>query len=113
MADERVRIFIDFWNFQISWNYHPLIKGREPSECRIPWDEALPKALVQKASPKGTYVGTHVYASVDRGNRADSGLNRFLHAMDGFPGYDVIVKERRPASPVHCRECKTTIGTCP
>lgn len=113
MADERVRIFIDFWNFQISWNNHPLIKARDRTECKIPWDEALPAALVQKASPKGVYVGTHVYASIDRDNRADSGLSRFLHAMDGFPGYDVIVKERRPASPVRCRECESNITHCP
>jgi len=35
--------------------------------------------------------------------------------MDGFAGYSVTVKERRPASPVKCTnpECRAKIDACP
>lgn len=119
MADERIRIFIDFWNFQLSWNEYHRQKGtpmgKEQRDIKIPWEEIFPKILVERANPKGTYVGTHVYASINPNTQADRGLNRFLHAMDGFPGYNVTVKERRPASPVKCTSeaCRREIVTCP
>ena len=116
MDQGRVRIFIDFWNFQLRWNDHHRAKGREPKkDARIPWEELLPKILVERANPKGVYVGTHVYASINTESEADRKLNTFLHAMDGFAGYNVMVKERRPASPVRCtnEECRIEITDCP
>lgn len=115
MNGDRVRIFIDFWNFQLGWNEFHRAAGREPKDARIPWDEALPRTLVERANPKGLYVGTHVYASIDPQSGADKRLNRFLHAMDGFPGYSVTVKERRPASAVKCtnEKCRERIAACP
>lgn len=113
--DGRIRIFIDFWNFQLSWNEYQLAKGRDPKNAQIPWKENLPKILVERTNPKGVYVGTHVYVSIDPASEADKKLNRFLHAMDGFPGYNVTVKERRPASPVKCTNeaCRRKIVDCP
>lgn len=114
MAQDRVRIFIDFWNFQLSWNEYHRNKGNQ-GVVRIPWEDVLPKCLIARANRLGTYVGTHVYASIDPLSENDKGLNRFLHAMDGFPGYNVTVKERRPASPVKCTNeaCRRQIGECP
>jgi len=111
MAQTRIRIFIDFWNFQLAWNDH-----HDPHRPKIPWDETLPNALVAKVAPgDGVYVGTNVYASIDPNNPKDRGLNRFLHAMDGFPGYSVTKKERRPGSPPKCNHegCRRTISECP
>lgn len=116
MGDDRIRIFIDFWNFQLSWNeYHRKMDPPRVSPVPIPWEEILPKTLVGRANQKGLYVGTYVYASLDPNSKKDKGLNRFLHAMDGFPGYSVTVKERRPASPIKCtnEDCRKTIQDCP
>jgi hypothetical protein len=110
---EKVRIFVDFWNFQLSWNQYHARRGHDRLECRVPWESALAKTLVTKANPTGLYVGTHVYASIDPNNPADRKLNGFFHAMDGFDGYNVTVKERRPASAVHCKNCKKEISICP
>src|SRR5882762_3411534 len=88
--------------------------GSKP--IQIPWDEVLPKALVSKvASSDGIYVGTHVYSSIDPQSEGDRKLSGFLHAMDGFPGYNVTVKERRPASPPKCNHegCRKIISDCP
>lgn len=114
MPQDRVRIFIDFWNFQLSWNEYHRNKGAQ-GIVRIPWEESLPKCLIARANRLGTYVGTHVYASIDPLSENDKGLSRFLHAMDGFPGYNVTVKERRPASPAKCtnEQCRKPIAECP
>jgi len=115
MDQNRIRIFVDFWNFQLAWNDYQKAKGRDRKEAKIPWEETLPNVLVQRANPKGIYVGTNVYASIDPESEADRKLNRFLHAMDGFPGYNVTVKDRRPASPVRCtnEDCRKEIFQCP
>lgn len=116
MSEVRIRIYIDFWNFQLSWNnFHRVKDPARTTPVVIPWEEALPQALVARANQKGVYVGTHVFASIDPNSKADKGLNRFLHAMDGFPGYNVTVKERRPASPVKCTHegCRKVISDCP
>lgn len=115
MAEEKVRIFVDFWNFQLGWNEHHRAQAREPKDVRIPWEETLPKVLVEQVNPRGVYVGTHVFASIDPHSAADRRLNSFLHAMDGFPGYNVTVKERRPASAVKCtnENCRVRILDCP
>ena len=56
--------------------------------------------------------GTHVYASVDPDG--DAGLRKFLHAMDSFSGYDVLVKQRKSTrGNVRCASCKRDIATCP
>lgn len=115
MEGTRIRIFIDFWNFQLTWNEYQRSKGKDPKQAGIPWEEALPKTLVERVEPKGIYVGTHVYASIDPESEAERRLNKFLHAMDGFPGYNVTVKERRPASPLKCTKegCRKEILVCP
>jgi uncharacterized LabA/DUF88 family protein len=117
MSSTRVRIFIDFWNLQLQWNqYHKAIGAADV--VRIPWREVLPAVLIGAVSRDASakYMGTHVYASVDPGNPADSGLRRFLRdVLDSFPGYDVTIKERKPARAARCtnRDCRSVIDTCP
>ena len=64
---------------------------------------------------EAVYTGCHVYASVDPRNQADAGLRRFLHAMNGFPGYRVTVKERKPRGPYTCQHpgCRRPLLACP
>lgn len=110
----RVRIFIDFWNFQLSWNEHHARRGaRQP--VRIPWTPRLFEVLVGRVGPGAEYAGTHVYASYDPNHGGDTKLRRFFHVMDGFPGYDVLLKERSPRGPTRCPNagCHQPIDTCP
>lgn len=60
-------------------------------------------------------MGTHVYASVDPTREADKRLHGFLHVMDGFPGYKVLVKDRKPRSSPRCpnETCGKRISHCP
>lgn len=111
----KIRLFVDFWNFQLDWNR--LVGKTEKGEpVRIPWESILPRVLCEavgkKHGEKGTYAGTHVYASVDP--TGDAGLKKFLHAMDSFQGYSVIVKDRKSRSgTIHCSECSNKIDNCP
>jgi hypothetical protein len=110
----KVKIFIDFWNFQLSWNeYHANLGASSP--IKIPWDKGLPQVLLSKVGDDCDYVGTHVYASINPKKRTDRGLNSFLQIMNTFEGYQVSVKQRRPAKPVRCNNegCRKEILSCP
>lgn len=110
----RVKIFIDFWNLQLTWNdYHSRRGARRP--VRIPWERRLYEVLVRQVRADAVYAGTHVYASYAPGLGKDAGLRRFFNAMDGFTGYDVFLKERAPLSPAKCTNhgCRLPITVCP
>lgn len=110
----RVKIYVDFWNLQITWNeFHARRGARKP--VRIPWEDRFPQVLVQQVAPDAVYAGTHVFASYHPSHGSDHRLRRFLHVMDGFTGYDVLVKERAPRSPSKCPNprCRKPISVCP
>jgi len=105
----------DFWNFQLDWN-RQVGKDKENKPIPIPWAHHLPRvltaAIAQKCGEPSKYAGTHVYASVDP--TGDAGLRRFLHAMNSFPGYTAIVKERKASKrPTRCSGCGNEIKQCP
>jgi len=118
MVDKtRVRIFVDFWNFQIGWN--ECHSGRGASGIvTIPWKDTLPNVLAAEAA-KGQlfkFAGAHIYASIDPANPKDRKLKTWLHhTLASFPGYSIDVKERKPRKQIRCQEetCKTVIDTCP
>jgi hypothetical protein len=114
---QRVRLFIDFWNFQISWNeYHRQLGVTEV--IGIPWKDVLPTVLIAEVA-KGQpakFAGGHVYASVDPNNPKDKGLSGWLHhVLASFTGYSIVVKERKARKPVRCpnENCKSVIIDCP
>jgi hypothetical protein len=111
----RVRIYVDFWNFQLGWNEANKTSG---TIVQIPWRE-LPQILTTEAS-KGQaakFAGVHVYASVNVSSPKDRNLNKWLHhTLASYTGYSVDVRERKPRNrAVRCQEesCKTSISTCP
>jgi len=109
-----VKIFIDFWNLQLSWNeYHKKLSAGKT--VRIPWENTLPQVLLSKVGPNAVYAWTHVYASINPRSPNDRKLNSFLQTMDMFQGYKVIIKERRPAKPIRCSTegCRKEITHCP
>lgn len=111
----RVRIFIDFWNFQLNWNDR---MGRD-KDCD--W-RALPAALLQETneilksagaiSEGGTLEETLLYASVDPAG--DVPLRGWLeNTVDRFPSYRVKVTERRAQrKTIHCRHCRADVSAC-
>ena len=117
MADKtRVRIFVDFWNFQIQWNeLHTSLGAKEV--VSIPWKELAQVlcAEVGKGEPV-KFTGALIYASINSNSPKDKGLNNWLHhVLASYTGYSVIVKERKPRKTIKCQEdnCKTPVTNCP
>ncbi len=109
----RVRVFVDFWNFQLTWS------ERNPS-ARCDWPR-LASVLCQEASVVLAAANlaplsleeTRVYAGYEAG-REDK-LKAWLHNfLDRQPGIRVFTSERHwHKHPVHCRSCDKEFDVCP
>jgi uncharacterized LabA/DUF88 family protein len=107
----KARIFVDFWNFQLS------IIDIRGNKYRIDWNKLSPW-LIQEArsivDPQLSFEGTRVYLSYHHSRPEDSRLrdwaNKFL---DRVPGVEVTMIERRPKNPPVCPSCHQTINPCP
>jgi hypothetical protein len=98
MAD--VKLFIDFWNFQLGWNDNMMPGRRQSAQpqplVKISWKD-VPGVLIGElpailgAGSAYAYKGARIYASVNPapGGR-DEGLKKFLNnvlgQMTGFQG---------------------------
>ncbi len=109
----RARVFIDYWNFQLSWNERA--KG---APCD--WQQ-VPNALTNQASASLSTAGlgtlsleeTRVYAGYEAGREAK--LKDWLHNwLDRQPGIRVFTSERHwREQPIYCRNCGQQTGACP
>jgi uncharacterized LabA/DUF88 family protein len=113
----RVRLFLDFWNFQLAWNDH-LTAAKQ---CDWP---RLPLAFVVEAQSKIAGAGVsdslqleeaRVYASYNPGRTEDTKLKAWLSDfLDRQASFRVFAKERKdkPAK-IYCRQCQQESTTCP
>lgn len=106
----RVKVFVDFWNFQLRWNDVMNV----PVQQRIAW-RVLPSVLLAElptifgAGETFTHKGTYVFASVNpRAGSRDEGLKKFLYALNQATGFQVISRERRPKND-ECPHCNKQI----
>lgn len=109
----RARIFVDFWNFQLTWNER---SGR--AQCD--WQRLAPR-LVAEASGSIAPAGlgalsleeARVYAGYEAGR--EEKLKSWLHNfLDRQPGIRVFTSERHwRKQAVHCRACGTDNERCP
>ena len=109
----RIRIFVDYWNLQLTMN--------ERLNRRFNFDWVfLPEWLAERAADicslrEFAYDGMHVYASynpdTEGGNKHRSWMETFLAKQ---PGIQVVIKRQQiRGSPPYCRHCKTKFYTCP
>lgn len=113
-SGRRTRVFIDYWNFQLSWNHRT-------GGAFCDW-KRLPLSLVTAAAVPMLEVGlagaleleeTLLYASVDP--QSEAKLRGWLEGtVERFPSYRVSIRERhtQPRS-VHCKGCGHTTAQCP
>jgi uncharacterized LabA/DUF88 family protein len=104
-----ILMFVDFWNFQLAWNYaHPFDKLKGGIPTRIDW-KALPSVLMNEMSATLSditdslrFEGINVYASVHPSHRGkDVGLKHFFrNSLKKITGYKVHVVNRRVRSAV-------------
>ncbi|MBA4179354.1 MAG: NYN domain-containing protein [Anaerolinea sp.] len=112
----RARIFVDFWNLQLTMNER---LARETGERGFQFDwSKLPYWLTSRAADlcgnaSLAYEGMHVYASFDpRGNdqRFKTWIETWLNRQ---PGVQVILKERRSKDAPSCPGCHSSVANCP
>jgi uncharacterized LabA/DUF88 family protein len=109
---ENLRIFVDFWNFQISWN-------ERTNKAPLDWTKFSQVMLAETKKIIGLenckYHGTNVYASVDMTKKEGGNLKAWLtNFLDRQPGINTDIRERRPRpKSVHCKNCDVEIINCP
>ena len=104
----RVRVFVDFWNFQLSLR-------REERGFDIDWNAAgrilaAESASVVDSTVRVAYQGMNVYGSYDPDNP-----NRFLHntvAISSGVQVSEVQRQRRREGP-KCPKCAVAVQVCP
>lgn len=114
-----IKLFVDFWNFQLSWNQHIRPQaGADTKAVRINWRSLpstligeLPAVLEPTTDTDMVYKGTRVYASVNPNpGNSDEKLKWFLqNPLAQMAGYRVDVRDRRSKED-SCPACKEPIN---
>lgn len=107
----KVRIFVDFWNFQLS------IKDNASEVYRLDWGKLSPLLIAKASNLIGqplTFEETRVYMSFDPHKSTDKNLRGWAaNVLDRFTGVHVTMLERKPKRPPVCQQCHTPIDVCP
>lgn len=114
--EQRLRVFIDFWNFQLNWNDRTAKKPPDwPKIPRIFADEARRLMATGGSTDSLVLHETRVYASYDPASPKDTKLRGWLDAfLDRQPSFRVYTRERKShVRPLHCAACGVEIPVCP
>ena len=109
----RVHIFVDFWNFELS------IQNTLGADFRIDWfglGHLLTEQTVRVVNPATPleYQGMRVYGSYDPNSPNEQNLRRWaLNTLPRAPGVTVRMTERRrKATGPKCPSCRRVISHC-
>ena len=113
LRPQRVRVFVDFWNFQLSAN-DVLGRSFRPDWSSLSrWLGVEAAALISGvAASELQFEGSTVYLSVGNGAgdvRLREWATRFL---DRVAGVTVVLKERVKKRPPICQSCHQRVETC-
>ncbi len=109
----RVKVFVDFWNFQLSIN-------SLDSEFKIDWQKLGPVVAQESlriVDPTAAilYQGMNVYGSYDGSSEKDKRLLQWAsNTLNRFPGVQVtmIQRQRKRRGPI-CPSCRQETSICP
>jgi uncharacterized LabA/DUF88 family protein len=106
----RTRIFIDFWNLQLT------INEQSEQDYKLDWKKLSPLLIDEAQKLLGTplhFEGTNVYLSYANTPRDKKLRNWANNTLDRFPGIRVVAKERKAKGPPTCPNCHKQITDCP
>lgn len=115
----RIRIFVDYWNFQLTLNAREeQATGRPDVRFKIDW-RGLPIWLARKASEvtaiaNYSFEGAIIYASYNSDSGEGRGFNDWATSwLNRQPGIQVQCHARQPRNPPRCPACHRIIASCP
>lgn len=115
----RVRIFIDFWNLQLTINEkESRASGKPDARFKIDWNRFVRWAAAKAATAAGqtahSFDGAIVYASHDSKSAEGIKFHKWVTTwLDRQPGIQVQCRARRPRSALKCNHCHQAILNCP
>ncbi len=113
----RVRVFIDYWNFQLTLNEREkTVTGLADPRFPVDW-KGFPDWVADQAASVAkigaySYDGAIIYTSFDP-RRDVSYKNWVTNWLDRQPGIQVDIRERQPKGLPHCPACHSVIADCP
>ncbi len=115
----RVRVFIDYWNFQLTIQKKEGQKiGIHNHRFNINWKD-VGRILAEHACRSigmrdCSYEGAGIYTSYNPHNDQGKKFNDWVHKnLNKFAGVNVKCAERRPKSLPRCPDCHREIEKCP
>lgn len=117
----RVRVFIDYWNFQLTLNEREAeARGIDDFRFRIDW-RGLGPWLAKKACqvagvplPAHMFEGAIIYASFNPRTAEGKKFHNWTTTwLDRQAGISVECRERKPRSLPKCPVCHKVIDSCP
>jgi uncharacterized LabA/DUF88 family protein len=118
-AVARVRVFVDYWNFQLSLNaLEAKLRGVGDYRFQIAWARLGPwlaaKACAVAGVPAHSFEGVIIYTSYDPSREDGKKFNQWATTkLSRFPGVQVHCRERKPRSLPRCPACHQLIANCP
>lgn len=109
----RVRLFVDYWNFQLTWNERANKRQCDWNRLPVSFSGEASRAINQAGLGTLSLEETRVYAGYEAGREAK--LKNWLHNyLDRQPGVRVFTSERHWRKHfVHCRACNQNHEQCP
>lgn len=120
-AGMRVRVFIDYWNFQLTLNGKEAgARGVKDYRFKVDW-RGLGQWLARKAceeagipSAQHSFEGVIIYSSFNPKSVEGRGFNKWATTwLDRQPGVSVKCLERKPKALPRCPACHREIESCP
>src|SRR6266545_4626127 len=115
----RVRVFVDYWNFQLSLNTREA-SARAVLDYRfqVDWTKLGPwlaqKACAVAGIANHSFEGVIIYTSYNPGSAEGAKFkNWVLNWLDRQPGISVQLRERKPRALPKCPACHQSIPNCP
>jgi hypothetical protein len=117
----RVRVFVDYWNLQLSLNEREAAATRTPraaARFKLDW-RAVGPWLAAKACDAASIARAHhsfdgviIYASYNPAS--DASFRKWATTwLNRQPGVQVQCLERKPRSVLRCPSCHELVDTCP
>lgn len=116
----RVRVFVDYWNFQLRLHERGSLTTGDHAKFNIdwkklgPWLAAKACAIAGIDAPSCSFEGMGVYSSYDPKTQGGRQFRSWLMSwMNRQPGIDVQCLERKAKARPRCPICHRDITHCP